>query len=289
VTMIETLNILENFDLKALGWNSAQAQHYIIEAMKRGYLDRARHLGDPDFVKMPIDRLTSKAYAKQLAQGIDPRKATRSLELGKDIITIAQRHESDETTHFSVVDKDGMAVSNTYTLEGGYGSHVVVSGAGFILNNEMGDFNKAPGLTDSTGTIGTDANLIVPGKRMLSSMTPTIVANDGQLFLVTGSPGGRTIIGTVLDMVLHTVDFGMNVREAVEAPRLDHEWLPDVATYERGGLSDEVVNQLRAMGHNIRIGNGQGDAHSVIFDPKTKTAYGAHDRRSADSKASKGW
>jgi gamma-glutamyltranspeptidase/glutathione hydrolase len=260
--------------------------------MRRGYLDRARWLGDPDFVKMPIDRLTSKAYAKELAKGIDPVRASSSAELGKDILGQPNLHESDETTHFSVVDKDGMAVSNTYTLEGSFGSHVVASGTGFILNNEMGDFNKNPGVTDSTGTIGTDANLIAPGKRMLSSMTPTIVAKDGQLFLVTGSPGSRAIIGTVLSTVLKTIDFGMNVKDAVATPRIDHEWMPDVVNYERGGgLSESVMNELKATGHNVRSPRAnQGDAHSIMYDPRTKTAWGANDTRvGTSSKVSKGW
>ena len=199
----------------------------MIEAMRRAYLDRARYLGDPDFVKVPVERLTSKAYAKTLAQSIDPTKASSSVELGKDIVsTTAQDGESLETTQFSVVDADGMAVTNTFTLEGGYGAHVVVSGAGFLLNNEMGDFNKKPGETNTTGDIGTDANLIAPGKRMLSSMSPTIVTKGGQLFLVTGSPGGRTIINTVFEIVLNATEFGMNVRDAVDTPRLHHQWLP---------------------------------------------------------------
>jgi gamma-glutamyltranspeptidase/glutathione hydrolase len=151
----------------------------------------------------------------------------------------------------------------------------------------MGDFNKKPGYTDSTGTIGTDANLIAPGKRMLSSMTPTIVARDGQPFLVTGSPGGRTIIGTTLSMLLHTMEFGMDVRQAVDAPRIDHEWMPDAVTYERTALGEEVVRLLTAMGHNVRTGGGQGDAHSIMYDARTKTAYGANDRRTSDSRASR--
>jgi gamma-glutamyltranspeptidase/glutathione hydrolase len=285
--IVQMLNILENYDLPKWGWNSAQTQHVLIEAMRRAYLDRARHLGDPDFVKVPVDRLTSKAYAKTLVAGIDPNKSSRSAELGADILGQPLPGESDETTHFSVIDKDGMAVSNTYTLEGSYGSHVVVSGTGMILNNEMGDFNKTPGLTDSTGSIGTPANLIRPGKRMLSSMSPTIVAKDGKPFLVTGSPGGRTIIGTTLDVILHAVDFGANARMAVDGPRLHHQWMPDMATYERNALSEPVMKALTDMGHRIGVGSGQGDAHSIMYDAKTKTAFGAADDRSSDSKASK--
>jgi gamma-glutamyltranspeptidase/glutathione hydrolase len=186
-----------------------------------------------------------------------------------------------------VVDRDGMAVSNTFTLEGGFGSHVVVGGAGFILNNEMGDFNKKPGETNITGDIGTDPNLIAPGKRMLSSMSPAIVTKDGQLFMVTGSPGGRTIINTVFEMILNATEFQMNVRDAVDAPRMDHEWLPDRVTFERGAVSESVVKRLEAMGHTIRIGGAQGDAHSIIYDARTKTAWGANDMRSSDSKVGK--
>jgi gamma-glutamyltranspeptidase / glutathione hydrolase len=288
VAIVEMLNMLERYDLAKLGRQSAAAQHLIIEAQRRAYLDRARFLGDMDFTSVPIRTLTSKAHAKDVAATIDPANASSSIELGKDIVTLAQPHESDETTHFSVVDKNGMAVSNTFTLEGGYGSHVVVSGAGFILNNEMGDFNKKPGTTDTTGNIGTLPNQIAPGKRMLSSMAPTIVTRNGKLFLVTGSPGSRTIINTVLGILLNTIDFGMDVRQAVNAPREDSEWLPDVASYERNALPDSIVKVLEGMGHRIRIANGeQGDAHSIMYDPKTKTAYGANDLRSPDSKVSK--
>jgi len=288
VAIVEILNILEPYDLAKMGRASAEAQHLIIEAQRRAYLDRARFLGDPDFTPVPVEKLTSKAHAKQVAASIDLMKTSSSVELGKDIVTVGQRAESEETTHFSVVDKNGMAVASTYTLEGGYGSHVVVSGAGFILNNEMGDFNKKPGTTDSTGTIGTLPNQIAPGKRMLSSMSPTIVTKNGQLFLVTGSPGGRTIINTTLHVMLNAMEFGMNIREAVDAAREDSEWLPDVASYERNALPDSIVKQLEAMGHRVRITNGaQGDAHSIMYDAKTKTAFGANDTRSADSKVSK--
>jgi len=286
VGMIEMLNILENFDLAKLGPRSARTCHLLIESMRRAYLDRARYLGDPDFVKMPIAKLTSKTYARTLARSIDTSRASSSVELGKDIITQVASTESDETTHFSVVDKNGNAVSNTYTLEGGFGSHVVVSGAGFLLNNEMGDFNKKPGDTNLQGDIGTPANRIVPGKRMLSSMSPTIVTKNGKLFMVTGSPGGRTIINTVTEVVLGATEFGMNARQAVDAPRLHHQWLPDQVDFERAGADSAVVKQLEAMGHKVRIAGVQGDANSIMFDAKTHTAYGANDRRSPDSKTS---
>jgi gamma-glutamyltranspeptidase/glutathione hydrolase len=283
---VQALNILENFDLRSMGRSSAETVHLLIEARRRAFLDRARHLGDPDFVQVPVAQLTSKEYARTLARGIDRTRASSSVELGRDIVTVAQREESEETTHFSVIDRDGMAVSNTYTLEGGYGSHVVVKGAGFILNNEMGDFNKKPGETNLTGDIGTPANLIAPGKRMLSSMTPTIVARNGRVVLITGSPGGRTIINTVLDIVLNVTEFGMNAREAVDARRMHHQWLPDRADLERGLVTPADSAKLAQMGHVVRFVGGQGDGHSIVFDATTGTAYGANDRRSGDSKVS---
>jgi gamma-glutamyltranspeptidase/glutathione hydrolase len=284
VALIEMLNMLENFDLKAKGFGSAEAKHFEIEAMRRAYLDRARFLGDPDFVQIPLTRLLSKDYARTLASTIDPAKATSSAELGKDILT-APPQEPDETTHFSVIDRLGMAVSNTYTLEGGYGSRVVVKGAGFLLNNEMGDFNKNPGVTLADGTIGTPANLIDPGKRMLSSMTPTIVSKGGKVVLITGSPGGRTIINTVFTVVLAATEFGMNVRAAVDAPRMHHQWLPDTLSIERAGANEELLQKLRAMGHSVTAGGAQGDANSIGVDAGG-TAWGASDKRSADGKAS---
>jgi gamma-glutamyltranspeptidase/glutathione hydrolase len=285
VAMVEMLNILEQFDLAKTGPMAPQTLHYQIEAMRRAYLDRARYLGDPDFVKnMPLGRLTSKAYARTLAKSIDPSRASSSVELGKDIVTTVASNEHDETTHFSVVDAAGNAVSNTFTLEGGFGSHVVVSGTGMILNNEMGDFNKKPGETNLTGDIGTPANLIAPGKRMLSSMSPTIVTKNGQLFMVTGSPGGRTIINTVTEIILDATAFGMDVRGAVDAPRFHHQWLPDEVTFERNAIPDSTAQRLTAMGHTVKFGGSQGDGHSIIV--KDGVAYGANDKRSADSKAS---
>ncbi len=284
--MIETLNMLERLGAQKMDRWSADYLHLRIEAARRAYADRARWLGDPDFVSVPVARLTSKDYADSLVRGIDRSRASRSVDIGSDIVTV-RAAESDETTHFSVVDADGNAVSNTYTLEGGYGSGVVVRGAGFILNNEMGDFNKKPGETNVGGDIGTPANLIAPGKRMLSSMSPAIVTRNGQLLLVTGSPGGRTIPNTVLDVVLGVTAFNQSIRAAVDAPRLHHQWLPDSTSIEAGTVSDETIAALKARGHGVRIASGrQGDAHSIWFDAKTRTAYGANDRRTADSKAS---
>ena len=286
VAMIEMLNMLGHFDMRAEDRWAPRTLHLMIESMRRAYVDRARFLGDPDFVSVPVARLTSRKHAAALAASIDRGKASSSLELGKDIVSSSNvATESEETTHFSVVDRDGNAVANTYTLEGGYGSHVVVRGAGFLLNNEMGDFNKKPGETTAQGAIGTRPNLIAPGKRMLSSMTPTIVTKGGRLFMVTGSPGGRTIINTVTEVVLNATAFGMNARAAVDAPRLHHQWLPDVATFERDALPDSTIARLSEMGHSVQQRGRQGDAHTILFDARTRTAYGANDGRSSDSKA----
>ena len=284
--MIETLNILERFGVATMDRWSPDYLHLRIEAARRAYADRARWLGDPDFVSVPVARLTSKAYADTLARGIQRDRASKSVEIGSDIVT-DRAAESKETTHFSVVDAEGNAVSNTYTLEGGYGSGVVIRGAGFILNNEMGDFNKKPGETNVGGDIGTPANLIAPGKRMLSSMSPAIVTRNGHLALVTGSPGGRTIPNTVLDVVLGVTAFREPIRRAVDDPRLHHQWLPDSTTIEAGKVSNATIAALRARGQAVRISDDkQGDAHSIWVDPKTGIAYGAADHRSADSKAS---
>jgi gamma-glutamyltranspeptidase/glutathione hydrolase len=285
--MIQTLNLMERMGIANVKPGSVEYFHRRIEAARLGYLDRARHLGDADFVEVPIQRLTSARYADSLVKTISLAKASSSVELGKDIVTPAP--ESDETTHFSVVDGNGMAVSNTYTLEGGYGSGVVIAGTGMILNNEMGDFNKKPGETNLRGDIGTPANVIAPGKRMLSSMSPAIVTQNGQLVLVTGSPGGRTIPNTVLDVILGVTLFKRDVRSAVDAPRLHHQWLPDTTSIEADGATPEVINALRAMGHRVATSRGgQGDAHSITWDAATKTAYGSNDKRTADSKASPG-
>ena len=280
VAMTEMLNILEGFDLAKSGHNSPQYVHLVAEAMRRAFLDRARFLGDPDFIKAPIDRLMSKVYAATLRKTILPDKATPSAPS-----QITQAYESDETTHFSVVDASGMAVSVTFTLEAGYGLGAVVPGAGFLLNNEMGDFNGKPGVTDSTGLIGTEANLARPGKRMLSSMTPTIMAKDGKLVAVVGSPGGRTIINTVLQVVLNIIDFKMPIQEAVNASRFHHQWLPDVLTFERNGFTEANVKSLEAMGYRLRAGGNQGTAHSIMVDATTGARIGAPDARDTDAGA----
>jgi gamma-glutamyltranspeptidase/glutathione hydrolase len=285
VALIEMLNILEPLDLKSKGLLTAPALHLQIEAMRRAYLDRARHLGDPDFSEIPVSRLTSKEHAREVGASIDPSRASDSAGLGSDLLRVVTAQEADATTHFSVVDRSGMAVATTTTLEGSYGSHVVVKGAGFLLNNEMGDFNRKPGYTNTVGEIGTPANLIAPSKRMLSSMTPTMVTRDGKLVLVTGSPGGRTIINTVLTIVLAVAEYGLSGRDAVDLARMHHQWMPDRVTIEEKGASEETLAKLQAMGHDVTTTARQGDAHTIWVAPEG-TPYGVNDRRSADSKAS---
>jgi gamma-glutamyltranspeptidase/glutathione hydrolase len=282
--LVMTLNMLENLGIQHVQRGSAEYFHDRIEVARRAYLDRARFLGDSDFVKVPLDRLLSKEHAAELVATIRADKASSSVELGREIVTPGA--ETMQTTHFSVIDAEGNAVSNTYTLEGGYGSGIVV--AGFILNNEMGDFNKKPGTTNTGGDIGTPPNVLAPQKRMLSSMTPAIVTKDGKVRLITGSPGGRTIPNTVINVVLGVTAYGLDVRSAVDAPRLHHQWLPDTTLFEPGAASPKVLAALRAKGHAIKVlgGRWQGDAHSIIIDPLTGVARGANDTRSNDSRAS---
>ncbi len=280
VALIEMLNLLEGFDLGASGFGSARTIHPVVESMRRAYADRAQHIGDPDFnADMPVAKLISKPYADELRRTIDLKTASVSSPT-----SFAWRHESDETTHLSIVDAQRNAVSMTYTLEYGYGSRIVVPGAGFLLNNEMGDFNAGPGLTNADGLIGTDPNLARPGKRMLSSMTPTILTKDGKLFMVTGSPGGRTIINTVLHTILNVVDFKMGAQDAVDAGRFHHQWLPDRATFERNALSPDTLGILKGMGHAMQEGGSQGVAE-VIIDRGADGLEGGVDRRQADGGA----
>jgi gamma-glutamyltranspeptidase/glutathione hydrolase len=281
VALIQMLNILEGFDLKASGFGSAQTIHLIAESMRRAYADRAQHLGDPEFnPQMPVDRLISKEYATKVRSTINRERASKSSPT-----TFAWPTEGNETTHVSVVDEQRNAVSMTYTLEAGYGSKITVPGAGFLLNNEMGDFNAGPGLTNTDGLIGTEPNLAQPGKRMLSSMTPTILAKEGKLAMVTGSPGGRTIINTVLLTILNVVEFGMNAQEAVDAGRFHHQWLPDRITVERQQFSPDTVAMLKAKGHEVRETQAQGVAEVIVLDAATNTLEGGVDRRGADGSA----
>jgi gamma-glutamyltranspeptidase / glutathione hydrolase len=283
-TLIEELNILENFDLRARGRWSAETLHLMSEAARRAFRDRACYQGDPDRVTIPA-KLTQKDYARTLAQGIDLQRATPSTQLAGDI---AIGREAGHTTHFSVIDRDRTAVSCTYTLENMYGSRVVVPSAGFLLNDEMNDFAWHPGITDTKGTIGTPPNQIAPGKRMLSSMCPTVVLEESKVYLITGSPGGRTIINTVLGMMVNVLDFGMDPRAAVDAARLHHQWFPDRVQAEPLFAREhpELLKQLEAMGHTVHVSKDeQGDAHSIFIDPKTGELTGVADKREDGSAA----
>jgi gamma-glutamyltranspeptidase/glutathione hydrolase len=279
IAVVEMLNILENFELKKHGRYSPKTMHLMIEAMRRVYHDRARYLGDADFVEVP-PHLITKEHARKLAGTIDVERATSSRTIATEI-RIAE--ESSQTTHFSVIDHNGMAIANTYTLEQNFGSRIVVRGGGFLLNNEMGDFNPVPGVTNTKGQIGTRPNLVAPGKRMLSSMTPLIVTTaDGKPLLVTGSPGGRTIINTVACVALNVLEFQMPPVEAVEAPRLHHAWFPDHSQVETRLLKDHAntIDQLKRMGHAIRPEGGkQGDAHTIWINPQTGEFHGVADSR----------
>jgi gamma-glutamyltranspeptidase/glutathione hydrolase len=281
VAIIEMLNILEGYDLKAMGFYSAAEVHLMVESMKRAFADRARYLGDPDFnASMPLPRLMSKNYAAELRKTISLNRAATPSPAAFD-----WPKESDETTHISIVDANRNALSMTYTLEQGYGVKIVVPGAGFLLNNEMGDFNAGPGLTDDQGLIGTEPNLAAPGKRMLSSMSPTILTRDGTLFMVTGSPGGRTIINTVLETIVNVVDFGMNAQEAVDAPRFHDQWLPDRIDYEKFGFSPDTVKELERRGHTLREIDAQGVAQVIVYDASNDVLEGGSDRRAPDGAA----
>lgn len=283
-TLIEALNLLENFDLHRQGRWSPETLHLLIESMKRAFRDRAAYLGDPATTTIPA-KLLDKQYARQLAETIDLRQATPSEELAGDIAITA---ESEHTTHLSVIDRARTAVSLTYTLENSWGSRVVVRGGGFLLNDEMNDFNWLPGVTNHAGRIGTPANDVAPGKRMLSSMCPVVVRVDDHNLLVTGSLGGRTIINTVLNVVVNVVEFDMSVREAVDAPRLHHQWLPDVVRFEPR-LSEQhpdVITALQAMGHTFASkAIVQGDAHSIWLDPASGAITAAADKRTSGDAA----
>jgi gamma-glutamyltranspeptidase/glutathione hydrolase len=280
--LVQMLNVLEGYDVAEAGFGSARNLHRMAEVMRRAYADRARHLGDPDFnPKLPIERLTSKTYASRLRDGIPLDRAS-----GSSPESFTWPAESSETTHFSVVDVNRNAVSLTYTLEQSYGAGIVVPGGGFLLNNEMGDFNPAPGLTDALGKIGTEPNLTEPYKRMLSSMTPTIVARNGELFMVTGSPGGRTIINTVLQTIVNVIDHRMNAQEAVDAGRIHHQWLPDRIQYEHQAFSPDTLRILGGLGHELREVDEQGVAQVIVVNGEDGMLEGGLDRRFPDGAAS---
>jgi gamma-glutamyltranspeptidase/glutathione hydrolase len=262
VHVIQMLNMLENFPVAKLGAGSADAVHLLAETARLAYADRSKHLGDPDYYDVPIAWLTSKAYAKELAAGIDMQRARKSVDVAPGVAPPA---ESPDTTHFSVMDKAGNVVSNTYTLNFSYGSGIAVSGAGFLLNNEMDDFVAKPGVPNAFGLLGDEANAIAAGKRPLSSMTPTIVFADGEPWFATGSPGGSRIITSVLQTIVNVIDHGMNIAEAGAAPRMHHQWFPDVLQLE-SGFSPDTIRLLRARGHEVQESrSSMGSIQSVAW------------------------
>ena len=292
IALLQMFAMIEPFGVGAMGPTSAARYHLFAEVMKRAFRDRAEYLGDPDFVKVPVDQLLDPAYEKSRMADFSPDKATPAAAiqpgLGKFVVTASR--EKTETTQFSVVDASGNAVSNTYTLNGAFGSGVTIPGTGILMNNEMDDFTSLVGAPNMFGLIQGEANAIVPGKRPLSSMTPTMVFKDGKLVLVTGSPGGPTIINTVFCVISNVIDFGMPVSQAVEAPRIHHQWMPDVLTYEPYGLSADTAAILKAQGYTLKErqsyeGTYQGDAESIAVDEKTGLLLGAADPRKGDSKA----
>ncbi len=276
--LVQILNMLEPLPLAQWGPNSAQTIHYMAESMKLAYADRAEYLGDPDFVKIPLKGLTSKAYAAALAKGIDGNTARigKSIKPGQP-----QPYESDQTTHYSVVDKAGNAVAVTYTLNTNFGSGIVAKGTGILLNNEMDDFSAKPGVANAYGLVGGDANAVAAKKRPLSSMTPTLVLKDGKPVLVTGSPGGARIITTVLQTVVNTIDFGMNPAEAAATPRVHHQWTPDELRVEKG-LSPDTLALLKQRGHNIAVKASMGRTQTIGL--RGGMLYGYSDPRNPDGK-----
>ena len=279
VHIIQILNILEGFPIGYLGHNSAQTIHLTAEAMSHAFADRSKYLGDSDFVQVPIKGLTSKRYASELRAQIDPNRAGKSSEI---LPGNPAPYESDETTHFSVVDNRGNAVSNTYTINFSYGSRIVVQGAGFLLNNEMDDFSAKPGVPNAYGLIGGEANKIEPNKRMLSSMSPTIVKKNGKNFLVTGSPGGSRIITTTLQVIMNVIDHNLNIQAAVNAPRFHHQWLPDEIRIEQG-FSPDTIRILSGMGHKVVRKSSMGAIQSIMIGSDGVFYGGADSRRSTSS------
>jgi gamma-glutamyltranspeptidase / glutathione hydrolase len=281
--LIEMLNILEGYDFKKMDWASSERYHLMTEAMRRAFADRAEYMGDTDFVKVPIAGLVDKKYAERLRETINPARASSSeqVKAGKPV-----GYESEETTHFTVVDAEGNAVANTYTLNNSYGSAVVAKGTGLIMNDEMDDFAAKPGTPNLYGLIQGERNAVAPRKRPLSAMTPTFVLRkDGSLWFTVGSPGGPTIINTVLDVITNVIDYDMNIQQAIDAPRIHHQWLPDELVFEPYGLSGDTQNALLARGHKLAKPRYLGDAEGIMIEEKTGMRLGATDPRRSDGLA----
>ncbi|MBA9075643.1 gamma-glutamyltransferase [Rufibacter quisquiliarum] len=275
VALVQLLKMVEPYDLSGWGWQSANTVHVMVEAERRVYADRATYLGDPDFFQVPVDKLLAPAYLRQRMSSLQMQNATPSDQImaGKLLA-----YESDQTTHYSIVDKWGNAASITTTLNGNYGSKVVVEGAGFLLNNEMDDFSAKPGVPNMFGLIGGEANAIAPGKRMLSSMTPTIVEKEGQLHLVVGTPGGSTIITSVFQTVLNVLEHGMTMQEAVNAPRFHHQWLPDRIEPEPKAIASQVREELQKRGHQFQGRSAIGRVDGILRLPNGSWEGGADPR-----------
>ena len=280
VALIQLLKTVEKYPLKKWGWNSVRTAHLMTEAERRAYADRAVYLGDPDFVKVPVEEMTSDTYLLQRMETFNEDKATPSQEVKEGMLAMK---ESEQTTHLSIIDAKGNAVAVTTTLNGGHGSAVVVGGSGFLLNNEMDDFSAKPGVANMYGAIGGEANKILPGKRMLSSMTPTIVEKNGQLFMVVGTPGGTTIITSVFQTILNVVEHGMTMQEAVSAKRMHSQWAPDKIFIERGSLTKDDSIKMVSMGHSFSMRGGIGRVDAILKRADGKLEGGADPR--GDDKA----
>jgi gamma-glutamyltranspeptidase/glutathione hydrolase len=281
--LIEMLNILEGYDLKKMDWASSERYHLMTEAMRRAFADRAEYMGDTDFAKVPIAGLVDKKYAAQLRSTINPERASTSeqVKAGKPV-----GYESEETTHFTVVDAQGNAVANTYTLNNSYGSAVVAKGTGLLMNDEMDDFAAKPGTANLYGLIQGERNAVAPHKRPLSAMTPTFVLRkDGSLWFTVGSPGGPTIINTALCVITNVIDYGMNIQQAIDAPRIHHQWLPDELVFEPYGLSGDTQTALTNRGHKLAKPRTLGDAEGIMIEEKTGIRLGATDPRRSDGLA----
>lgn len=288
VILLEMLNILEGFDIKSMGWSSSRATHVIAETMRRAFADRAEYMGDPDFVRVPVAGLLDKAYAARLRATIDLKRASRSAEVKAGQPT---GYESGETTHFTIIDAEGNAVSNTYTLNDSFGSKATVRGTGILLNNEMDDFAAKPGTPNLYGLIQGERNAVAPRKRPLSAMTPTFVLRrDGTLWFAVGSPGGPRIINAVFQTIINVIDFNMNIQQAIDAPRIHQQWLPDEVVYEPFGLSDDTRRVLEEMGHKLKLTTEKeskvgsqlrfmGDLQGVMIEEGTNVRLGASDAR----------
>jgi gamma-glutamyltranspeptidase/glutathione hydrolase len=300
ITLLQLFGMLEPFNVEALGQNSAAKYHLFIEAMRRAFRIRAEYVGDPDFVKVPVAHLLDPAYIKSRLDDFSPEKATPSsmVQSGLGKVVAVPIRESTETTHFSIIDADGNAVANTFTLNGGFGSSVTIPGTGLLMNNEMDDFTAKPGVPNAYLLIQGEANAIQPGKRPLSAMSPTFVFKERKLFLITGSPGGPTIISAVFQLISNVIDFKMPVAQAVDAPRIHHQWMPDVVNYEPYGLSTDTEAILRAKGHQLAVRSLYGtqkqvpvierypnDTMTIMIDPVTNLRLGVADSRKPDSLA----